>query len=118
NHTETRDLGTLCTGRTGQDGALACTVSLQDSGAIELIATAQDEQGRSSAAASSLWVTGAGDLWFGGENDDRIDIIPAKKEWKPGETAEFQVRMPFREATALVAVEREGVLATRVVRLH
>lgn len=117
NHTESRDLGTLCKGRTGSDGVLECSISLQEAGSIELIATAQDQQGRTSVAASTVWVTGAGELWFGGENDDRIDIIPAKKEWKPGETAEFQVRMPFREATALVAVEREGVLATRVVQL-
>ncbi|MGB6103688.1 MAG: MG2 domain-containing protein [Pusillimonas sp.] len=117
-HTETRDLGTLCQGRTGPDGLLECTVSLQESGSIQLIARAQDAQGRTSAAASTVWVTGAGDLWFGGDNDDRIDIIPAKKEWKPGETAEFQVRMPFRHATALLAVEREGVLATRVVELE
>ncbi|NYT57502.1 alpha-2-macroglobulin [Alcaligenaceae bacterium] len=116
-HTETRDLGTLCEGRTGPDGLLECTISLNETGSVELIATAQDKQGRSSTAASTLWVTGAGDLWFGGDNDDRIDIIPAKKEWKPGETAEFQVRMPFRHATALVAIEREGVLATRVVQI-
>ncbi|MEO8924445.1 MAG: alpha-2-macroglobulin family protein, partial [Caldimonas sp.] len=30
----------------------------------------------------------------------------------------LQVRMPFREATALVAVEREGVIATQVVTLR
>jgi uncharacterized protein YfaS (alpha-2-macroglobulin family) len=62
-------------------------------------------------------VTGADDLWFGGENDDRIDVIPAKKVWAPGETATFQVRMPFRKATALLAIEREGVLQTRVIHL-
>lgn len=117
NHTETRDLGTVCQGRSGPDGMLECELSLKEPGSIQLIAKAEDAQGRVSAAASTVWVTGAGDLWFGGENDDRIDIIPAKKDWKPGETAEFQVRMPFRQATALLAIEREGVLKTQVVEL-
>ena len=44
--------------------------------------------------------------------------MPEKKRYEPGETARLQVRMPFREATALVAVEREGVIATQVVTLR
>ncbi|HSI17032.1 MAG TPA: alpha-2-macroglobulin family protein, partial [Sphingomonas sp.] len=48
---------------------------------------------------------------------DRMDLIPEKQEYKAGEVARFQVRMPFREATALVTVEREGVLSSFVVGL-
>jgi hypothetical protein len=59
-----------------------------------------------------------GELWFEQDNDDRIDVLPEKKRYEPGETARLQVRMPFREATALVAVEREGVIDTRVVTLR
>lgn len=116
-HTETRELGTLCQGKTAANGVLECMVRLDESASIELIAQAIDGQGRVSSAANTVWVTGAGELWFGGENDDRIDIIPARKTWKPGETASFQVRMPFRHATALLAIEREGVLAARVLQL-
>ena len=42
---------------------------------------------------------------------------PRKAAYKAGETARFQVRMPFREATALVTVEREGVLSSFVTKL-
>ena len=45
-------------------------------------------------------------------------MLPEKKRYEPGETARLQVRMPFREATALVAVEREGVITTQVVTLR
>ena len=45
-------------------------------------------------------------------------MLPEKKRYEPGEIARLQVRMPFREATALVAVEREGVIATQVVTLR
>jgi uncharacterized protein YfaS (alpha-2-macroglobulin family) len=65
-----------------------------------------------------VWVTRADQLWFGGENTDRIDVLPEKHAYEPGDTARFQVRMPFRQATALVAVEREGIIDTRVVQLN
>jgi hypothetical protein len=65
-----------------------------------------------------VWVTRQGELWFGGEDHDRIDLLPEKKSYQPGETARFQVRMPFRFATALVAVEREGIIDTQVVQLN
>ena len=110
------DLGTLCQGRTDERGVLACLLRMDRSGEIQLFATAADAQGRASRAAASVWVWG-GETWFGGGEDDRIDVIPERKTWKPGETAQFQVRMPFRHAQALVAVEREGVLETRVVEL-
>ncbi len=43
--------------------------------------------------------------------------FPEKQRYEPGETARLQVRMPFREATVLVTVEREGVLWQKVMSL-
>jgi uncharacterized protein YfaS (alpha-2-macroglobulin family) len=110
------EIGTLCEGRTDSRGELECAVALDQAGNVELYAQAEDAAGRLSHAAVSIWVAG-GEAWFGGRDDDRIDVIPSKKTWSPGETAQFQVRMPFRHAHALVAVEREGVLETHVVEL-
>ena len=39
-----------------------------------------------------------------------MDLLPERPEYEPGGTARLQVRMPFRAATALVTVEREGVI--------
>ena len=116
--TETQDLGTVCTGTSDARGLLACDAKLAQAGEIELVASARDDQGRASVAATSVWVTRQGELWFGGENHDRMDVLPEKKAYQPGDTARLQVRMPFRRATALVAVEREGILHTEVVQLR
>ncbi|MGZ6195086.1 MAG: hypothetical protein ACXWML_07645, partial [Candidatus Binataceae bacterium] len=43
--------------------------------------------------------------------------MPEHPQYQPGDRARFQVRMPFAEATALVAVEREGIIAASVVHL-
>lgn len=118
NQTETKDLGTLCSGKSDARGLLLCESKLDEAGEVELVVTATDKDGNASVAASSVWVTRQGELWFGGEDHDRIDLLPEKKSYQPGETAKFQVRMPFRYATALVAVEREGIIDTQVVQLN
>ena len=118
NTRSSQNLGTLCSGKSDKHGVLICEVSLSEAGNVELTATAKDGNGNASFARTSVWVTRQGELWFDGENQDRIDILPEKKTYQPGETAKFQVRMPFRYATALVAVEREGVIETQVVQLN
>ena len=118
NRTEVNDLGALCSGSTDARGLLACEAELSSAGQVELIASGADAAGNPVQAAASVWVTKQGELWFAQDNDDRIDVLPEKQRYEPGETARLQVRMPFREATALVAVEREGVIDTRVVSLR
>ncbi len=118
NKTETKDLGTVCTGQSDARGLLLCEAKLDEPGEVELVATARDKAGNTIEAASSVWVTRQGELWFGGENHDRIDLLPEKKTYQPGETARFQVRMPFRFAQALVTVEREGIISAQVVELN
>lgn len=118
NRTEIKDLGSLCSGSTDDRGLLLCEAALETAGQVELIAQAKDGDGNVAQAASSVWVTKQGELWFAQDNDDRIDVLPEKKSYQPGETAHLQVRMPFREATALVSVEREGIVSTQVVTLR
>ena len=118
NKTETKDLGQVCSGKSDSRGLLLCETKLGEAGEVELIVTAKDKDGNTIQAASSVYVTKQGELWFGGENHDRMDVLPEKKSYQPGDMAKFQVRMPFRFATALVAVEREGIIDTQVVQLN
>ena len=115
---ELQDLGELCRGRSDAFGRLECELQLQDAGEVELIVQAQDDAGRRAEAAATVWVTRAGQLWFDAEADDRIELVPDKRRYEGGEVARLQVRMPFREATALVTVEREGVIDAQVVTLR
>ncbi len=117
NHTEIKNLGTVCSGSSDARGLLQCSAKLDEPGEIELVAIAQDADGRSTSAAGSIWVTQHGELWFGGENHDRMDVLAEQKRYEPGDVARFQVRMPFRRATALVTVEREGILHAQVQQL-
>ncbi len=80
-------------------------------------ATVTDDSGNSSSANSEIFIPGNEREWFAGRDDDRLDFLPEKPAYEPGDVARFQVRMPFAEATALVTVEREGVLAASIVHL-
>ena len=118
NRNEVTELGPVCRGRSDPQGRLECKAELTSSGQVELIVRTEDAAGHVAQAASEVTVSAQGDLWFAQSNDDRIDVLPGKQSYEPGDTAILQVRMPFREATALVAVEREGVLDARVVTLR
>jgi alpha-2-macroglobulin len=117
NRRESNELGVLCSGSTDAQGRLACTAPVKASGEVEFIAEAADDAGRRSVAAASAWVASGERWWFEPGNDDRIDLLPEKRELQPGETARLQLRMPFAQATALVTVEREGVIDARVMTL-
>lgn len=118
NKTELKELGSVCSGKSDARGLLLCETKIGEPGEVELVVTATDAQGHTIQSGASVWVTRQGELWFGGENHDRIDVLPEKKAYQPGETARLQVRMPFRHATALVTVEREGVIQSRVMELR
>jgi hypothetical protein len=111
------ELGALCEGKTDNQGRLNCDAKVERAGEIELIARAKDPAGRESVASTHVWVTSEERQWFAQDNHDRIDVLPEKRELEPGQSARLQVRMPYSHATALVTVEREGVLEARVMQL-
>lgn len=114
---EVRKLDAVCQGKTDDKGRLFCAVKPPVSGNIVLGAVAQDKDGNHAYANASAWVAGEEAWWFDQANDDRMDVIPERKHYEPGQTALFQVRMPFRQATALVTVEREGIVDSFVQQL-
>jgi uncharacterized protein YfaS (alpha-2-macroglobulin family) len=117
NHSEFADLGVVCTGRSDSRGKFLCEPKTSEPGNVYLLAETSDREGNVAYAGTSYWVSGGGDLWFTAGNQDRIDVIPEKRSYAPGETARLQVRTPFREATALVSVEAGGIVDTQVMAL-
>ncbi|HEX6591179.1 MAG TPA: MG2 domain-containing protein [Moraxellaceae bacterium] len=106
-----------CAGRSDSKGRLSCTVTPAVSGELVLNVEAADEKGRIMRSNASTWVSTGDRWWFDQGNDDRIDLLPEKKEYRAGDTMKLQVRMPFPEATALIGVERDGVMETFVQTL-
>lgn len=110
NETVYRALGEVCKGVSNDRGRLSCVVKAKERGDLILRASSRDDAGRISYANSEAYNPGEGETWWDQNDGDRIDLIADKKRYESGNTASIQVRMPFREATVLVSVERERVL--------
>lgn len=79
-------------------------------------ASAKDAQGRATASELGMYVAGPGASWARGD-DDQVELVPDKRTYEPGETAQILVKAPKEGLMAWVTLEREGVLAQRVVKL-
>ncbi|MFC4159330.1 alpha-2-macroglobulin family protein [Chitinimonas lacunae] len=108
--THYKPLGVICEGRSNARGRIDCNIKRPGQGELLVRVAAQDDAGRISYANSSSYSEGEGDNWWEAGDGDRIDLLADKRQYQPGETAAIQIRMPFRQGTALVAVEREKVL--------
>ena len=117
NTIETRRAGELCSGVTDRHGLLLCDAKTSITGSVEVQASVRDDAGNSSKAYTEVFIPGPDRLWVEGHDEDRIDLLPEQPQYQPGDIARFQVRMPFAEATALVTVEREGIIAASVIHL-
>ena len=117
NSARTTRIAAHCNGVTDAHGLADCALDPGVSGEVIAVATTRDAQGNEAHATSSVYLAGDDDWWFGGDNGDRMDVIPDAKSYRAGGIAHLQVRMPFRSATALVTVEREGVLSSFVTTI-
>lgn len=115
--TEVKKIGEACRGRSDAQGLLVCHGKSPASGNLILVAHASDADGHASHTHRDVWVAGEDDWWYAVGDHDRMDLIPERRRYEPGETARLQVRMPFRAAQALVTVEREGIVDAFVTAL-
>ncbi len=117
NTIETRKAGELCSGKTDQHGLFDCNAKTTLTGSVVVQGSVADNAGNTSYANTEIYIPSDQQSWFEAQNDDRMDVLPEKPRYEPGDTARLQVRMPFTEATVLVTVEREGIIAASVFPL-
>ncbi len=81
-------------------------------------ARGSDDNGNRVSATETMYVTGSGYTPWAMSDDQRMQLVPEKRVWHPGETAKILVKSPREGLSALVTVEREGVLWRKVVTLE
>ncbi|MCT8332969.1 MG2 domain-containing protein [Leptospira sp. 85282-16] len=107
---EVTKLGDFCEGKTDSKGILICEGKSPGVGDIVFLAETKDSKGNLTSSSYNVWVSSKQEAWFDVSDHNRMDILPEKRSVDVGETIKVQIRSPFREATALVSIEREGVL--------
>jgi uncharacterized protein YfaS (alpha-2-macroglobulin family) len=79
-------------------------------------ASVRDDKGRLSRSERGLYVAGSGATWARDDNN-KLTLIPDKRKYEPGDTATILIQSPRPGLSALVTVEREGVISQQVVKL-
>jgi Large extracellular alpha-helical protein len=92
-------------------------VPLGEGGEYLLIATAKDADGRSTTTRTWFYAVGAGYTAWARSDNNRIELVPEKKTYRPGETARIMVKSPWAHATAMLTTEREGVRTWKTFEL-
>ncbi|GIV62223.1 MAG: hypothetical protein KatS3mg044_1089 [Rhodothermaceae bacterium] len=92
-------------------------IPIQQGGSYVIRATGTDVRGNPIRSEAYFYATGAGYVAWARTDDDRIELIPERPVYRPGETARFLVQSPYESATALITVERDGILSSRVETL-
>jgi uncharacterized protein YfaS (alpha-2-macroglobulin family) len=90
---------------------------LEAGGYFVLKAVARDAEGRSTTTATSFYAVGPGYTAWARYDHNRIDLVPERTNYRPGDTARILVKSPWEKATALLTTEREGVRTHKVFTL-
>ncbi|HVT05704.1 MAG TPA: MG2 domain-containing protein [Thermoanaerobaculia bacterium] len=91
-------------------------IPIAEGGYYILKALAADGE-RSSETETSFYALGSGYTAWERYDHNRIDLVPERKTYRPGDTARIMIQSPWESATALITTEREGVRSQRQIQL-
>lgn len=98
-----------CSGKS-QATPSSCDFVPKKPGSYKATAAIKDTKGRVHRVDTWLYVTGPGYVTWESDDNQVIEIIPEKKEFSVGDKAKFLVKNPYPGATALITIERIGVM--------
>ena len=89
-----------------------------EAGYYVLTATVHDHDGNTSVTSAGLYAVGDGTPSWALSDERRLELVPDKRSYAPGDTARLLVKTPRPGLNALVTVERSGVMERRVQTLE
>ncbi len=101
--------------RTQADGTARVTFQAKEAGSFHLRVTAETPEKREVNQISWIWISGAGENWWGGGQERQIRMVADKKSYKVGEKARVLVMTGVPESYLLVTTEGRTVQSKRVV---
>ena len=103
---------------TTQAAPVPLHIPLGEGGEYLVTAVAKDAEGRSTTTRTWFYAVGSGYTAWARADNNRIELVPEKKTYKPGETARIMVKSPWEHATALLTTEREGVRTSKTFQIN
>ena len=87
-----------------------CTFTPREPGLYRATASIVDSKQRAHSTQHLLWVRGKGRVMWSQTNDFQLTIVAEENSHDVGDTARYLVRNPYPGATALITIERYGVI--------
>ena len=89
-----------------------CTFVAKQGGRYTISAIVMDDRERFNESEFTVWVAGGKAPPQRNVEQEKAEIIPNQKEYKPGDTAEILVISPFAPAEGVLTFRREGIVKT------
>jgi uncharacterized protein YfaS (alpha-2-macroglobulin family) len=106
---------TTTQGRTDASGKAQIKLTIPDAGEFRIRVTATTPENRTVETAAFLWAPGESP-WWSGPAQERVQIVPDKKTYQPGDTAHVLVVTGKEPASVLVTVEGNGLYTGQVIK--
>lgn len=103
---------------TGEEGLGTVEFTISDGGAYKVEASASDSGNNVVSSSTTVYVSSGEFINWGSSNNDQIELITDKLEYKLGDTAKVMVKSPYKDVYALVTYERDRVLDHKIVKLE
>jgi len=92
---------------TDADGGARAGFTPEQGGVYKAIASGRDDKGNEVRSSTYMWISGREYVNWRRENNDRIELVADKRQYKVGDTATILVPHPYQgPVEALVTVER------------
>jgi alpha-2-macroglobulin len=102
-------------GQTDANGNAEIEIPIKKGGSLHATVTAVTPENRTLQETAYIWVPDKEWYWLGAEQE-RIQIIPDQRAYKPGDTAKVMIMAGQNPVSILVTSEGVGLLNRQVVR--
>ncbi len=79
---------------------------------------AKDAAGNEVSATNEIWVIGKGEAFWSGDEGARMTLIASKAKYEVGEKARLVAQANLVKPTALITIERDGIIDAKVKLLE
>ena len=92
---------------------VSCTFETPEGGQYKITAQVVDDKGRTNRSEFTRWVAGGQRPPARQVEQEEVNLIPDRKEYQPGDTAEILVQSPFFPAEGTVTLRRSGIVESQ-----
>ncbi|HUK90588.1 MAG TPA: alpha-2-macroglobulin family protein, partial [Blastocatellia bacterium] len=105
-----------CTIASSSD-AVQCKFDTKEGGEYKITATIADDRGRKNQSSLTLWVAGGKLPPKRNLEQEQATLIPDRKDYQPGDTAEILVQSPWARAEGVLTLRRSGLVSSQTFKM-